>query len=292
MTGLAEIGSHAVDRVAGWIRLGHPFPSLLNGVAAGSLVVLAGGDGELAVRLAAAMVALQLSIGAINDLVDAERDRGRKHGKPIPAGLVSPAGALTAAVVTGLAGLAIAATAGLATFAIAVTGLTAGYAYDVRFKGTALAWLPFSIGIPLVPLYAWLGATDAVPAAFAVLLPVAALAGAALSLANGLADLERDGASATYSPAVRLGPRRAWLVLALLQFVVVAAAVASLALLGGRGVGVFVTVAAGAAVLVGAGLGRPATRPGLREVAWEIQAVATGGMAAGWAAALIEAGRL
>ena len=36
------------------------------------------------------MTALQVSIGTLNDLVDAPRDAGRKPGKPIPAGLVTP----------------------------------------------------------------------------------------------------------------------------------------------------------------------------------------------------------
>ena len=35
------------------------------------------------------MTALQVSIGALNDIHDAPDDAGRKPGKPIPAGLVS-----------------------------------------------------------------------------------------------------------------------------------------------------------------------------------------------------------
>ena len=51
--------------------------------------------------------------------------------------------------------------------------LAIGYGYDLAFKGTAWSWLPFAVGIPLLPVFGWLGATGGLPASFAVLLPVA-----------------------------------------------------------------------------------------------------------------------
>ena len=45
---------------------------------------MAGADPAVAARLGVSMTALQASIGALNDLVDAPSDRGRKPGKPIP----------------------------------------------------------------------------------------------------------------------------------------------------------------------------------------------------------------
>ena len=48
-----------------------------------------------------------------------------------------------------------------------------GYGYDLVAKGTAWSWLPFAIGIPLLPAYGWLGAAGDVPASFLALLPMA-----------------------------------------------------------------------------------------------------------------------
>ena len=138
------------------------------------------------------MVALQASIGALNDLVDAPSDAGRKPGKPIPAGHVTRTEArlivaLGAGVGVGLASLSSPA---LALLGIAI--LAIGYAYDLRAKGTAWSWLPFAVGIPLLPVFGWFGAEGTLPAAFGILLPVAVAAGAGLAIANARADWERD----------------------------------------------------------------------------------------------------
>ena len=59
-----------------------------------------------ALRLAVSMTALQVSIGTLNDIVDAPRDAGHKPGKPIPAGLVTPGIARAVVVIGGRARLA------------------------------------------------------------------------------------------------------------------------------------------------------------------------------------------
>ena len=155
------------------------------------------------------MVSLQVSIGALNDLADEDRDRGRKSGKPIPAGLVGRRTA-TGLVVAGLVlGLGLAATMGLPALLVALAGVGAGYAYDLRLKATAWAWLPFALGLPLLPVFAWVGVTGRIPAAFLLLVPMAILAGAGLALLNGLVDVDRDRSAGVVTPAVRLGRQRA-----------------------------------------------------------------------------------
>ena len=77
-------------RFGGLIRLTHPFPCALDGLVVAVVALLAGADPPTAARLGVAMTALQASIGALNDLVDAPRDAGHKPAKPIPTGLVSP----------------------------------------------------------------------------------------------------------------------------------------------------------------------------------------------------------
>ena len=158
-----------------------------------------------ALRLGVAMTALQASIGALNDVVDAPRDRGLKPAKPIPAGLVSPRAAWVVVAVAAGLGVGLSIPSGAATVGLAIVVLAIGYGYDLVFKGTAWSWFPFAIGIPLLPVFGWLGTTGGLPDSFAILLPVAVIAGAALAIANARADAERDAAAGVVSVATRLG---------------------------------------------------------------------------------------
>lgn len=265
----------------GLIRLVHPFPILLDGIATGTVALLAGGEPATAVRLGLAMFALQASIGALNDLVDAPFDAGRKPGKPIPAGLVSPA--VARAVIVGAAGIGLGLTAPSGPGLVAVAGLilAIGYGYDLVAKGTAWSWVPFAIGIPLLPVFGWFGAVGALPAPFAVLLPSAVMAGAALAIANARADMDRDQAAGLASVALRLGSRGAWAVEASLLAIVVVVALGSLWLASAPSFAF--TASIWAALLLGAGvvLGRSLSAA-RRERAWELQAIGIALLGATW----------
>ena len=232
------------------------------------------------------MLALQAGIGATNDLVDAPRDAGHKPGKPIPAGLVSGAAARRVALVAFGTGLVLAgAFGGLAGCGVALVVIGVGLAYDLRLKGTAWSWLPFAVGIPILPVFGWLGATGALPTAFVVLVPVAVAAGAALAIANALVDVERDRAAATGSVAIALGPARAWLAHAGLLVVVGLAAVGSVVPLGGsadRGVAVLAAAVIPIAAAVAGRRGSVARR----ERAWEIEALGLAILAIAWLASV------
>ena len=272
-------------RLAGLIRLAHPFPSLLNGAVTAAFALLAGGTPATAGRLGIAMVSLQAAIGALNDIVDAPRDAGLKPGKPIPAGLVSPLAARLVVVGGAALGIGLSLPSGPATAAVAVAVLVVGGLYDLRFKGTPWSWLPFAVGIPLLPVYAWLGAAGQVPLAFAILIPAATLAGAALAIANALADVERDQAAGVRSVATSLGPRRAWAVHAAIQAAVVGLAVAGVAWLGEIGPGL-IPVAAGLAVVAGGVVVSASGRAGWRERGWELEALGIGILGTAWLAAV------
>ena len=187
------------SRPAGFVRLVHPFPSLLDGLATLGIALLAGAPAGVAVRLAIAMVCLQAAIGAANDLIDAPRDQGRKPGKPIPSGLVAPFEARAVAIVAAMAGLVLGLPSGLPTTAVAALILAIGLLYDLRLRGTAWSWLPFALGIPLLPVFAWLGGTARLPGLFGILLLAGFVAGAALAIANALVDVERDRSAGSSS---------------------------------------------------------------------------------------------
>ena len=240
------------------------------------MAVLAGGGVSVALRLGVAMFALQASIGAMNDVVDAGVDSGRKPGKPIPRGAVQPLEAGVVVAVGLVAGLGLSAVSGFGTAAVAACGVGLGYLYDLRLSRTAWSWLPLAMALPLVPAYAWLGATGVVPATLMELVPLGILAGAGLALGNGIADLERDRAAGVATAALRLG-RAAWPVHAATLAGVLGLAWA-LAPGPGPGAASAVTglrlgamVVGSALLLLGLGLAG-ARRPALRERGWELEA--------------------
>jgi len=278
--------------IAARVRLVHPFPSVLNGLATLALALLAGAGPPVALRLGLAMTAIQFSIGALNDLVDAPRDRGRDPAKPVADGLVRLATARTVAVVAAAIGLGLAAASGPAAVAVAAAGAACGYAYDLRLSRTAWAWLPLAVALPLVPVFAWVGATGTVPGALLVLVPIGMLAGGGLAVGNSLADLEADRAAGAPSVAVRLGRRdAAGLHAAALG---AAAALAIVSLPPGASPGATVVVLAGAIVLaVGIVALIRAGRAGRAPVArlgWQVEAVGTAVLGIGWVLGLVASG--
>jgi 4-hydroxybenzoate polyprenyltransferase len=261
---------------------------VLDGAVVAVVALIAGADGWAAARLGVAMTSLQFAIGALNDLIDAPREMNRLD-KPIPGGLVRPLVARSVVVGGVAAGLWLSALSGAGTVVVALAGLGAGLAYDLRLKGTPWSWLPFAVGIPILPVYGWIGATGMLPALFLALLPAAVLAGTALALSNARADIERDTAAGTRSVATTLGERRAWVVHAVLFTVVVAIALGSLAVRASSAVWIVGAIAASLVIGIGVGLGWRSD-PERRERAWEIEAVGTGLLAAAWLAAMVAAG--
>lgn len=246
------------------------------------VALVATGDIPTAARLGVSMTALQASIGALNDLVDAPTDAGVKSGKPIPRGLVSARFAARVVVVAALAGLALAIGSGWSLVAIAAVGLAIGYSYDLVAKGTAWSWLPFAIGIPLLPLFGWLGAAGRVPSWFVALLPMAILVGGAIAIANARADLERDEAAGIGSVAVRLGLSRSWWVGTTCLSVALVVAIGWLIATGDLAwPGIGVVVAGSVVALSGSWIAREAS-PATRERGWQALALGMAIVAVGW----------
>jgi 4-hydroxybenzoate polyprenyltransferase len=254
------------------------------------------------------MLTLQLSIGALNDVVDAPYDVDRKPGKPLPAGVVSQGPAISLAGGGLLVGLFLSAPSGAPTVAVAAAGAALGYLYDVWLSRSSLSWLPLSLALPLVPIHAWLGSTGTVPPGLLSLVPAAILAGAALALANGLVDLERDAGSGRHGIAVRLGFPRAWALQTGLLAVVAAMALLiapgvpplpagghlpapggppglpgsavlgleALRLVRLAGIGMGLVLLAIGSVALGS------RRPAIRERGWELEAIGVAGLGIGW----------
>ena len=244
----------------------------------GATARLAGAPPDLAARIGVAMTLLQLGIGAVNDLVDAPHDAGHKPGKPIPAGLVPAGAARVAAIALFGLGVGLAALVSPIVAVVALVVVAIGLAYDLRLKGTAWSWLPFAVGIPILPVFGGLGATGTLHPLFAVLVPAAVLAGTALAIANSTVDIERDRAAARTSVAARLGHRRAaWVAAGLYGAVAIAA---------GLSLWAADTVAPAALPGVVAVLAALSTvaHPERSEAAWRVEAVAIAILAIAWLA--------
>ena len=232
------------------------------------------------------MTFLQFAIGVLNDIVDAPADVGRQPPKAIPSGAISPGTARVLTWVAAGVGLVLAAASGPPVLLLALVVLGIGAAYDLVAKGTPWSWLPFAVGIPILPVYGWLGATGTLPGAFAILVPMAVLAGAGLAVANARSDLDADLGSGTRSVATTLGAERSWWVGAGLMAAATAVGVAFVGRIDWTAPTVAVVLVGTVIVAVGVALGR-ARAAGSRRRSWEAQAVGAAIAATGWVAGMI-----
>jgi 4-hydroxybenzoate polyprenyltransferase len=237
------------------------------------------------------MLFLQFAIGVANDLADSTTDAQVKPHKPIPAGLVSRNLANGVFAVAAALGLVITATVGPATFALGAVGLADGLLYDLRLKGTAFGWAPFSLGVGLLPVYAWSGASGALPVAVPWVVALAVAAGCALALANAFSDLEDDSRSGVASIATVLGPGRTLaLNAAILAAVDIVASATTVAVGAATSL---VAVELGGAVLAWLGLGFAGLASARRRhLVWEVQALGILVLGVGWLAVMGSAGLL
>ena len=225
------------------------------------------------------MLCLQFTIGVLNDVADAPRDGGRAPRKAIPSGFVGRGTAAAVGIALGTLGLLLAAISGAALLAVAVAGLACGLAYDFALSRTAISWLPLAMALPLVPLYAWLGATGTVSTATLVLVPLGTLAGGGLAMANALVDFEKDQLSGRRTVAVVLGSGGTWVAHALCLSV---AAVTMVALLPSGHPAARIVVGVGVVLLL---IGAATLRSGpdsIRRVGWQVEAAGVAALGVGW----------
>jgi 4-hydroxybenzoate polyprenyltransferase len=262
----------------------HPVPSALNAVLVAILALIAGGGRSVAVGLAIAMLGFQFSIGALNDVADVEADRLWKPRKPIPAGLIPIKFASTFVVLGAVVGLSISASFGIVVLILGASGWVSGVAYDVVMRRLGLGWLCFAAAFPLMLAWTWLAAAGSLPPGWPFLLPLAALAGPAIHLANSLVDVDSDEGAGRPSLATQLGPRHARATLAILMAIILVLAWATLASIeAASSLALGAALVATATTVLGVALSWQDAR-GAREAGWLLQAVGLATMAAAWLA--------
>lgn len=187
------------------LRSCHPEPTAAVTLLVTALAVTTGHGAGGVLLVAAAVLTGQLSIGWLNDALDAERDTvvGRAD-KPVVAGAVSARTVGVAALVAAVACVPLSLALGPAAGAAHLVAVAAGWAYDLGVKGTAWSPAPYVVCFGLLPAVVVL----ALPGAPAPpwWLPVAgALLGAGAHFANVLPDLDDDAATGVRGLPHRLG---------------------------------------------------------------------------------------
>jgi 4-hydroxybenzoate polyprenyltransferase len=264
----------------------HPVPSAINAVLVAVLALVAGGEPSVAGALAVAMLGFQFSIGALNDITDVEADRRSKLHKPIPAGLVPVELAAAVVILGAVVGLGISATFGMEVLILGAAGYGSGVAYDVGMRRLGLGWLCLATAIPIMLTWTWLAAAGALPPGWQFLLPLAALAGPALHLANSLVDVDSDAEAERSSLAVQLGSRNARRALALMMATILVLAWATLLSIGASpSLVIAAAVVATISTALGVALSWQETGRA-REAGWLLQAVGLAAMAAAWLASM------
>jgi 4-hydroxybenzoate polyprenyltransferase len=276
----------SLRRAARAIAVLHPLPSALVSAAVAALATVAGAPRSEVLWLAVGMFGFQVSIGALNDLLDAERDRVVQPAKPIPAGIVSVRLAAVVVIVGAAVGLLVSAWFGWPVLIVGLVGLGCGYAYDLAARRAGLGWLTFAIALPTLLVWAWLAAAGTLPPGWEWLLPLAALAGSALHLGNSMADADADRRSGAVSLATRLGPRRARTTLVVLHLLIWALAVLGLALLGSASVEAWSVLLVAMALSLAGVVLSIAPRTAASTVGWMLSAAALAVLAVVWAAAV------
>jgi 4-hydroxybenzoate polyprenyltransferase len=207
----------------------HPFPVAMNAVAAcafAALAVRGWPGGRATLLIAAAIIGSQATVGVVNDLRDRDIDAIAKPSKPLIAGRVTVRAAALLGSLTLLLALVCGVALGVRSLLFVVGMTAAGLVYDLWLKRTALSFLPYIFGLPLLPLWAWTCVRDAPPRLW-LTYPLGILIGFGLHLANALPDAGRD-ASGGVRGVVQVVGARAALLLCVASFAVAIVAVAVL----------------------------------------------------------------
>ncbi|SDD00612.1 UbiA family prenyltransferase [Glycomyces harbinensis] len=244
----------------------HPLPALAVTLVAAGLALTTDRPLSGVIAVATAILAGQLSVGWLNDLVDAPRDaQAGRAGKPLAAGEIHPAIVSMAIALAAPAAVLLTLLSGVPAALAHLAALLSAWAYDLGVKGTPFSVAPFAISFGLLPAIVSLGEPGA-PWPPPWLMAAAAALGCAAHFVNVLPDLADDAATGVRGLPHRLGPLATKLAAAAL--VLTASALLAFAPPGPPSTLVLASVPFAAAVLaVGLVLGRkPGSRAAFRAV--------------------------
>lgn len=253
-------------KVVALLRACHPEPTAAVTAVSAGLALATGRDWPGVLAVAGAVLAGQLSVGWLNDSLDADRDRvAGRTDKPVAAGAVPARVVAVAAGVAGVACVGLSLLSGVVAGSLHIAAVASAWAYDLGVKATVASVLPYTVSFGLLPAFVVTG-LPGTPAPPVWLVAAGALLGSGAHFANTLPDLADDEAAGVRGLPHRLGATASSVLAALLLL----AATAVLAFGPPGGPEVLGTVALATAVTAlaaGAVLGRrPRSRAPFRAV--------------------------
>lgn len=243
------------------VRLIHPAPALavtLLSAALGAILLAQAGE-PLDIRWIATVGAVagsQIFTGATNDLVDRVRDEvAGRMGKPLPAGDLSPEGALW--VASGGLALQLAASLRLGPLPLLLgaAATLSALSYNLWLSRTPFSVVPYLVSFGILPL--WIAAGVGVDLSRVLpAVPLVAPFAAAAHLVNIARDFEVDRATGSRNLAQVIGYRTAiWLAWAMAMAVGIGVGLALT--LGGRTTAQTLVIGLIGVVAVAQGAGSP-----------------------------------
>jgi 4-hydroxybenzoate polyprenyltransferase len=200
--------------IVGIVRVVHPAPAgavvALSLALAAILAAQAGLPpfGARTLLTTLAVLGSQIVTGAVNDWADREGDALAQPSKPIPAGQLTPPGALWVAGIGAILQVAASVPLGGLALGLGTAATASAVAYSLWLSRTPLSVLPYLVSFGLLPLWIAAGVGVTLERVAAAPLLVAPFAAAA-HLANALRDFEADTALGRRSLAQAMGRRTA-----------------------------------------------------------------------------------
>jgi 4-hydroxybenzoate polyprenyltransferase len=215
----------------------HPLPVVAMTVALTIAAALTGRSGAECALVAATILSGQLTVGWINDVVDADRDRqAGRQDKPVAMGWIAPGDVTFATSCVVLVCIPLSLANGTAAGIAHLAAVLSAWMYNFYFKSTLFSWLPYAVSFGLLPAFLSYGGLGpglhGAPPTIAMTV-LAALLGVGIHFLNTLPDLvEDDEAGMRHLPlriALRIGaPRLLWISLAFTALVAAGIIVAGL----------------------------------------------------------------
>lgn len=194
-----------MGRTEALARSCHPLPALAVSVVAAVLALATGRSPSGVAAVFAAVLAGQLSVGWLNDVLDADRDAsvGRRD-KPVAAGAVSRRLVVVATVGAAVTAVLLSLLSGVDATLVHVVMLCSAWAYDFGLKATAFSVVPYAVSFGLLPAFVTLGGPGGQWAP-SWLVAAAAVLGSAAHFANVIPDLDDDAATGVRGLPHRFG---------------------------------------------------------------------------------------
>jgi 4-hydroxybenzoate polyprenyltransferase len=163
-----------------------------------------------------AMLAVQFAIGLSNDLLDQNYDKQAKPWKPLVKDELSIQSSKIIFVFLIIISFIFVYQFGFISIIIIYFGLILGLIYNLKLKRTLLSWLPYSLAIPTVMVYARVAHGNPEFELLLLLYPLGLLAGPALNIANQIPGAEKAKLSGERSLVHLFSPKNSGILSGLL----------------------------------------------------------------------------